>query len=191
MGGEHIIYPGEFRTAAAKISAGVKGFASLCSPLEHDTTRSSVAFAYEGVNLCFYTPNAGDYLTCMSVFGVGRSRELKFIMYVSGVGFEVHDPRATLDVNGQSLTSSAEARDFSYGGGFEEASPGAKPINPGAPHLIYSIPRVELVFRFKLLCDANAHYRLSIQGIGVDGHGIEVPSVDFDPYTEWVQRYLD
>ena len=191
LSGERVVYPGEFATVDAQIAAGVIGFASLCGPHERGSTRSAVAFMSRGVQLCFYTPNAGDRLTCMSVYGIGRHGPLNFEMYVSGAGVELNDPRATLNSSGQSLVSTAEIRDATYAGGLEEAPPGAKPIIPGAPHLIYSIARKELVFRFDLPCDPNTHYQLSVAGIMVKGREIQVPPIDFDPHSEWRQTGLD
>jgi hypothetical protein len=127
----------------------------------------------------------------MSANGYARRQTLIFQLYIGASDLEIRDAQATLDVDGKSFQSTAAVRDSPYGGGLDEATPGTKPINPGAATLIYSIPRTQLVFHFNQPCNPNASYRLSIAGITVDGREIEIPSVEFHPFSEWVQRYLD
>lgn len=191
VGGVGVVYPGEFATVSAAISAGVKGFESLCRLRETGITRSSVAFKSDGVQFCVYTPDAGNVLTCMSVYGIERHGPLKFEIYVSGADAVFDHLRARHETSGQSLESIAEITDAPYAGGIEEAPPNAKPMYPGARVLLYSMPRKELVFRFSLPCDPNAHYRLSVAGLNVKGDAIQVPPVEFDPYTEWRATGLD
>jgi hypothetical protein len=112
-------------------------------------------------------------------------------VYVGGVGVALNEPRATLDVSGQSSTEVALVQSSPYADGIEEAPPNAKPSSmPGARILSYTLPIWKLVFYFDQPCDPDARYRLMITGITIHGREVQVPPVDFVPYREWRPMFI-
>jgi hypothetical protein len=186
-GGDRIVYAGDYRTIESQKAAGITGFESLCVSASH----TSAAMTVGGVHLCFTTPMASPCLTCMNVNGFTRRGLLDFTIYVGGIGVALNSPRARLDLNGQTASAAAAVRDAGYASGPEEAPPGTKPLIPGAQVLIYPAWREQLNFHFDWPCDPAARYRLTLTGITLDGREVAVPPVDFEPYDEWVQTYVD
>jgi hypothetical protein len=191
-GGDRVIYPGEFVGVTQQTAAGVSEFASICRRTRATgPTRDAVAFVIEGVELCFLTPSVDDNHLCVSAQGNAPGGSLIFHAFVSGEGVAVGALRATLRVNGESAKAAGEVRSAPYASSAKNAPPDAKPLNPGAAYLLYSVSRQELAFRFDRSCDPSAHFRLAVSGITVHGHEVDVPPVDFDPYTEWRPIYVD
>jgi hypothetical protein len=43
---------------------------------------------------------------------------------------------------------------------------------------------MDLTFVFKQQCNPRQQYQLTVRGITFQGHEVQVPAVDFNPYTE-------
>ncbi len=199
VGVAHFVYPIERIAAAEPGHAGLKGFEYVCTMYilgPGAPTRDSVAFSVEGADFCFNSPTTGGVQSnrplCMSSFGTTlSSHPVTFQAYVSGNGVALDQPRATLEVNGNSSAAGAQVQSAPYMGTAEEAPPGAKVSNPKAPLPEYEVPRWQLNFSFDQPCDPTAHYQLTITGITMHGRQVQVPPVDFSPHEESSPMVVD
>ncbi len=135
------------------------------------------------------------------IFGkvYGEKSRLIFQVSVGGkdIALGVDQTLGTLEVNGRSTTvlpqvqtsefhemppskSVDEKQLFNVNGSWQPYT--AEVLDYELTHLKY--PAYLLKFEFDQDCDPDAHYRLTIKGIKIDGSELHVPPVEFEPYSE-------
>jgi hypothetical protein len=152
--------------------------------------KDMAAFSADGAKFCYLSPtvsgqnNNPRQLCESSLAPEPIDSPMTFRVFVSGDGVAVDKPSGILQVSGQSITEAATLQSTQILGGIHDAPPGATPVDPQSPTPRYQIPRWDLTFVFKQQCDPSLQYQLTVRGITINGRQIQVPSVDFDPYTE-------
>ncbi|MGA9725364.1 MAG: hypothetical protein WBQ86_23105 [Candidatus Binatus sp.] len=146
-------------------------------------SRDMAAFSAGAVNFCYLSPtvsgqNNNPRQRCESSLAPEPiDSPMTFRVFVSGESVAVDKPSGTLTVNGQSLTETATVQ--------------SRQILDSTRGLMYQVPRWDLTFVFNQQCDPSQRYLLTVRGITSYGHQIQVPPVDFDPYTERFQMGLN
>jgi hypothetical protein len=138
--------------------------------------RDMAAFSAGGAKFCYLSPtvsgqNNNPRQRCESTLAPEPiDSPMTFRVFVSGEGVAVDKPSGILQVNGQTITEAATVQSTQISGRIHA--------------LMYQVPRWDLTFVFKQQCDPRQQYQLTVRGITFYGHQIQVPPVDFDPYTE-------
>jgi hypothetical protein len=145
--------------------------------------RDMAAFSAGGAQFCYHSPtvsgqNNNPWQRCESTLAPEPiDSPMTFRVFVGGDGVAVGEPSGILQVNGQTITEAATVQ--------------STQILGQKNGLMYQVPRWDLTFVFKQQCDPSQQYRLTVRGITFYGHEIQVPPVDFDPYTERFQMGLN
>lgn len=131
-------------------------------------SRDMAAFSAGGAKFCFLSPtvsgqNNNPRQLCESTLApVPIDSPMTFRVFVSGAGLAVDKPTGILQAYGQTITTTAS-------------------VQTTQPS---QVPRWDLTFVFKQQCNPSQQYQLTVRGITSDGHEVQVPPVDFNPYTE-------
>jgi hypothetical protein len=148
------------------------------------------AFSAGGAKFCYLSPtvsgqNNNPRQRCESTLAPEPiDSPMTFRVFVSGDAVAVDNPSGILQANGQTITEAATVQSTQILVGIHDAPPGATPVDPQSPIPTYQIPRWDLTFVFKQQCDPSQQYQLAVRGITISGNQVQVPPVDFDPYTE-------
>jgi hypothetical protein len=132
--------------------------------------KDMAAFSFGGKKFCYLSPtvsgqNNNPRQRCESALAPEPiDSPMTFRVFVSGDGIAVDQSSGILQVNGQAITGAPTVRSTQMSG--------------------LAHPRWDLTFVFKQQCDPHQQYQLTIRGITSYGRQLQVPSVDFDPYTE-------
>ena len=169
-----VIYP------IAEIAHEHTGVRTICfaptNAVVAPPSRNMAAFSAGGAEFCYLSPtvsgqNNNPWQRCESTLAPEPiDSPMTFRVFVSGDGVAVDEPSGILQVNGQTITETSTVQ--------SSQTLGEK------NGLMYQLPRWDLTFVFKQQCDPSQLYLLTVKGITFYGHQIEVPPVDFDPYTE-------
>ncbi len=173
-----MIYP---RQAVAQ---GYTGFQTICfgptTAIVAPPNRDYAAFSADGARFCYLSPtvsgqnNNPRQLCESSLAPEPIDSPMTFRVLVGGDGVAVDNPSGILSVNGQSLTEAATVQ--------------RTQVLNSIDGLTRQVPRWDLTFVFKQQCDPSQQYKLTVSGITVYGNQVQVPSVDFDPYTDQFPR---
>jgi hypothetical protein len=132
--------------------------------------RDMAEFSAGAAKFCYMSPtvsgqNNNPQQRCESTLAPEPiDSPMTFRVFVSGDGVAVDQPSGVLQVNGQTTTEAANVQSTQLS--------------------TLQVPRWDLTFVFKQQCDPNQQYQLMVRGITSNGHPIQVPPVDFTPYTE-------
>jgi hypothetical protein len=138
--------------------------------------KDMAAFSAGEAKFCFHSPtvsgqNNNPWQRCESALAPEPiDSPMTFRVFVAGDGVAVNDPSGILEANGQTITEAATVQ-TSQTMGYKDG-------------LNYQLQRWDLTFVFKQQCDPSQHYQLTVRGITYDGRQIQVPPVDYNPYTE-------
>ena len=151
------------------------GVEALCHPVLRGATQERIAFSVQDkVAFCFLTPSMGVVsspanpgqsfsLPCQRAAAGGVRRESGELYFTVGVGaasgaLGLGQVTGRLQSGERSALAVAAAQSHDSG--------------------------YTLTFRFPLRCDPDAAYRLTIDGLTLDGEAVTVPAVDFLPMAE-------
>lgn len=153
----------------------VPGIEALCHPALRGATHERIEFSVQDtVGFCFLTPSMGSITSAINpgltftrpcqrgaAGGIrNASSELTFTAGVVATRGTLGTERVTGTLQLATSTRVADTGVASHDGGYT------------------------LTFRFPLRCDPDAAYRLTIDGLTLDGNAITVPAVDFLPTAE-------
>lgn len=130
--------------------------------------RDMAAFSAGGAKFCFLSPtvsgqNNNPRQLCESTLAPEPiDSPMTFRVFVSGDGVAIDKPSGILQAYGQTITEAAAVQSAQ----------------------LSQVPRWDLTFVFKQQCNPRQPYQLTVRGITSEGHQVQVPPVDFNPYTE-------
>ncbi len=131
-------------------------------------SRDMAAFSAGGAKFCFLSPtvngqNNNPRQLCENTLAPEPiDSPMTFRVFISGDGLAVDKPTGILQAYGQTITEAATVQTTQ----------------------LSLFPRWDLTFVFKQQCNPSQQYQLTVRGITSDGHELQVPMVDFNPYSE-------
>jgi len=180
------------------------GFSGLvCSGQISDSTRSEIAFSVDGVvGFCMTTPTIGSSASASNpglAFPIpcerGRTREvarnngkLIFTMLIGSKvdGLEVDRTTGTLQAEGRSTTAKAQVQSRTFLDMPQGTIVDGSWLSFADASRHFSRPAYLVTFSFDQTCNVDAQYRLTIDGVTINGRALQVPPIEFAPYSETV-----
>jgi hypothetical protein len=142
--------------------------------------RDYAAFSAGGAKFCYLSPTVSGQKNnprqlCESTLAPEPiDSPMTFRVLVGGDGVAVDNPSGILQVNGQTITEAPTVQSTQVLGSMDG--------------LMHQVPRWDLTFVFKQQCDPSQQYQLTVSGITYHGNRVQVPPVDYDPYTDQFPR---
>jgi hypothetical protein len=162
------------------IAQGYMGIQTICfaptTTIVAPPNRDYAAFSAGGARFCYLSPTVSGQKNnprqlCESALAPEPiDSPMTFRVLVGGDGVAVDNPSGILSVNGQTITEAPTVHRTQVLGSVDG--------------LMRQVPRWDLTFVSKQQCDPSQQYQLTVSGITYHGNKIQVPPVDYDPFTE-------